>query len=158
MTLFSRVDDGSYVPGPDLYASMIGVIVGLGLATAAGLKVAFGGATWGVSTGLGACMAAGVFEVSRPQRISAGEKEILDAQFEDFVRFAGTRLQRSGSCHESEIFRAFRTEVPGYRDKEALTDFTLRQFVQQWAPGIKRTSNGFFKTLSLLPRVDPFGE
>ena len=156
MTLFSRVDEGTYVPGPDLYASMMGAIVVLGLATAVGLKAAFGDATWGVSTGLGACMAAGVFEVSRPQRISAEEKEILDAQFEDFVRFAEARLQRSGSCHESEIFRAFRTEVPGYRDKEALTDITLRLFVQQWAPGTDRTSNGFCKKLSLLPRVDPF--
>ena len=42
-----------------------------------------------------------------------------------------------------------------------LPDATLRQFIRNWAkqfyfPTAERTSNGFFKKISLKERVDPF--
>ena len=154
--LFCRVDDAAYEPSVGLlWAAWVSVFA-IALTTAAAFKVAFGDATWGVSTGIGACMAAGVFEISRPERMSASRKAVLDAQFADFVQFAEGRLQRTGSCHESEVFAAFRTEVEGYRNPENTSDLTLRRFVQQWAPQSKRTSKGFLKKLSVKPRLDPF--
>ncbi len=43
-----------------------------------------GDATWSVSTGLGACMAAGVYEVGRPRRVSAEEAADIDTRWRDF--------------------------------------------------------------------------
>lgn len=101
-------------------------------------------------------MAAAVFEISRPQRLSVAEKVEVDSQYYDFVQFAEKRLQQTGSCFESEVFSAFRTEIPGYRDSDHPSDATLRQFVKKWAPKSRRTANGFFKNVSLKERIDPF--
>ena len=43
-----------------------------------------GDATWSVSTGLGACMAAGVYEVGRPRRVTAEEAADIDTRWRDF--------------------------------------------------------------------------
>jgi hypothetical protein len=72
------------------------------------------------------------------------------------ARFADKRLQRSGRCHESEVFAAFRTSLPGYRSPDLLPDATLRSMVRNWHPGVERSANGYLKNLSLVPRVDPF--
>jgi hypothetical protein len=59
-----------------------------GVATAALFSAALGDATWSVSTGIGVCMAAGVYELGRPSRLSVGEAAALEAQWQDF-----------GECH-----------------------------------------------------------
>ena len=77
------------------------------------------------------------------------------------VRFAEERLQPRGSCHETEIFRAFRRSNARYREEEALPDPQLRRFIRNWAkqyiyPTAERTGNGYFKRISLKESVDPF--
>ena len=68
-----------------------------------------------VSSGIGACLAAGVYEVGRPRRLSVTEARQLEGQWQDFAAFAGRRLQRGGRCHESEVYGAFRKEFAKYR-------------------------------------------
>ena len=43
-----------------------------------------GDATWSVSSGIGTCAAAGLYEVGRPDRLSGQEAETLEAQWQDF--------------------------------------------------------------------------
>lgn len=70
-------------------------------------------------------------------------------------------MQPRGSCHETEIFNAFRKSNARYRSEDTLSDQTLRQFIRSWAkqyvyPTAERTGNGFFKRISLRERIDPF--
>ena len=62
-----------------------------GSLVAAGLSSALGDATWSLSTGLGSCLVAGIYEVGRPDRLSADEANQLDEQYQDF----GKRLRLS---------------------------------------------------------------
>ena len=55
-----------------------------GTLVASGLSAALGDATWAVSTGLGSCLIAGVYEVGRPDRLTAGEADALEQQYQDF--------------------------------------------------------------------------
>lgn len=70
--------------------------------------------------------------------------------------FANLRLQRSGRCHESEVFAAFRKELPKYRSPEVADDEQLRSFVRNWHPNASRSASGFLKGVSVAARVDPF--
>lgn len=72
------------------------------------------------------------------------------------VGFAKERLQRSGRCHESEVFAAFRRELPKYRSPEVADDEQLRSFVRSWHPKASRSASGFLKGVSVAARVDPF--
>ncbi|PSC69498.1 hypothetical protein C2E20_7018 [Micractinium conductrix] len=120
-----------------------------GVALAAGLEALLGDATWSVSTGLGACMFAGMYEVGRPRRLSVEEAQTLKGQWQDFKRFADARLQRGGRCHESEILRALGRELPRYRAERQLDSNTLRDLVRNWHRDADRTSNGYYKGISL---------
>jgi hypothetical protein len=74
--------------------------------------------------------------------------------------WAATRLQRSGRCHESEVFGAYRRARPKYRGEtgaEALPDALLRDLIRNYHPNLERTRTGYLKNLSLLPAVDAFG-
>ena len=70
--------------------------------------------------------------------------------------FANQRLQRDGRCHESEVFKAFRRDVPKYRAPDAVTDAQLRSFVRNWAPGGARSRTGYLRGVSVAARTDPF--
>ena len=77
------------------------------------------------------------------------------------ANFADERIQPRGSCHETEIFQAFRRSNAKYRTEEALSDNDLRQYIRNWAkqymyPTAERTANGYFKKISLVERTDPF--
>jgi hypothetical protein len=43
-----------------------------------------GDASWSVSTGIGACMAAALYEVGRPARLSVDEAQELERRWQDF--------------------------------------------------------------------------
>lgn len=75
-------------------------------------------------------------------------RRLLSTLSPSTVRFASARLQRSGRCHESEVLKALGRELPRYR---SLDSQTLRQLVRNWAPEADRSSQGFYKGLSLLP-------
>lgn len=68
--------------------------------------------------------------------------------------FANNKMQRSGRCHESEVFAAFRRSNGRYRSPDVLPDSTLRDMVRNWHPGVERTRTGYLKNVSLqaLPR------
>lgn len=99
--------------------------------------------------GIGACVAASVYEVGRPDRLSVEEAQALEAQWQDFARFADGALARSGRCHETEVFRAFRRAYGRYRSEEALSDARLRDMVRNWWGGAERSRAGWYKNLSL---------
>lgn len=67
--------------------------------------------------------------------------------------FAERRLQRSGRCHETEIWKAFEAENPQLRGIE---EKFLRDMVSNWEPYAQRTAAGFYKNVSVRPKVDPF--
>ncbi|KAG2423379.1 hypothetical protein HXX76_015345 [Chlamydomonas incerta] len=133
-----------------------GVCLASGLAISAVLQAGLGDSIWALSTGTGACLAAGVYEVGRPKRMNREEAAELDDQWRDFVGWANGRLVRSGRCHESELQTAFRKQFPRYRSQDALTDATFRSLVRNWAPDVDRTPNGFYRGVSLKPRVNEF--
>jgi hypothetical protein len=55
-----------------------------GVAIAASSSALLGDEIWAVSTGLGTCMAAGMFEVGRPKRMSVEEAQEKEAQWQEF--------------------------------------------------------------------------
>lgn len=65
-------------------------------------------------------------------------------------------MQRSGRCHESEVFSAFRSQYARYRSLEAVPDNILRDMVRNWHPSVDRTKTGYLRNLSLKARIDPF--
>ncbi|GIL79017.1 hypothetical protein Vretimale_75 [Volvox reticuliferus] len=133
-----------------------GICLVSGLAISFGLQAGLGDSIWALSTGTGACLAAGVYEVGRPKRLNLEETRQLDQQWRDFVGFAESRLVRSGRCHESEVAAAFRREFPRYRSREALSDGVLRDLIRNWHPDADRTPNGYYRNLSLAARVNAF--
>ncbi|KAJ9522378.1 hypothetical protein QJQ45_008154 [Haematococcus lacustris] len=130
------------------------LFAGAGLGVAGLWNSGLGDATWSVSTGLGACMAAFVYEVGRPRRLGVEEAQRLEGQWQDFAAWSSVRLQRAGRCHESEVFKAFRKAHAKYRTAEAISDAVLRDMVRNWHPSVERTPNGFYRNLSLAPTVD----
>lgn len=145
----TRLNDPAYEAPLPLKTAVGAITLATGTAMAVLFSGGLGDATWSVSTGLGACMAAGVYEVGRPTRMSKEQAVALELQWQDFATFAEEKLQRSGRCHETEVFRVFRRALPKYRDMEVLDDAVLRQMIKNWHPGVERTASGYYKGLSL---------
>lgn len=61
-----------------------------GCGVAYGLEAGLGDATWGVSSGIASCMAAGVYELGRPTRLSSSEAVQLEEQWQVFGARHGT--------------------------------------------------------------------
>jgi len=135
----SRVDAVEYEAPTWVNAVAAAACLLGGAALAAAISLSLGDATWSVSSGIGALVAAAVYEVGRPQRLSGSEAVRLEEQWQDFSKFAARRLQRGGRCHESEVWAAFRREHARYRSVEVLSDATLRTMVVNWFPEAERT-------------------
>ena len=71
------VDSVDFAYPPAVKAAVAGVFLLCGCSVAALLQWAFGEATWSVSTGLGSCIAAAVYELGRPARLSVEEAQAL---------------------------------------------------------------------------------
>jgi len=142
------------------YANVKALAYLLTVAQGAGIALVFNllldDSTWSVATGLGTLMAAGVYEVGRPRRLDVEEARELESQWVDFNQFADENLLKTGQCHESDIFSAFRKSHPAYRRPEVLSDLRLRDMVRNWHSGSSRTGTGFIKGVSLAPKRDPF--
>jgi hypothetical protein len=54
------------------------------------------------------------------------------------------------------VFTSFRAQHARYRSPDVLPDTALRDMVRNWHAGVDRSANGFYRNLSLRPRVDPF--
>ncbi|KAK9847275.1 hypothetical protein WJX84_011768 [Apatococcus fuscideae] len=148
----STQDVGYTAPLP-LQALTILFFIGAGTAASWLIHAGLGDATWSVSSGIGTCAAAGLYEVGRPERLSGQEAETLDAQWQEFAAWANERLQRSGQCHESEIFGSFRKQFARYRSPETLSDAALKDMVRNWHPNASRTANGYYKNVSVQAKV-----
>ena len=86
-----------------------------------------------------------------------------------YAGIAAERIALEGSCHETDVIRAFRAFFPRYRfadmgasaDGINLTDARVGELVKSWnvARGrpATRTSAGFWKGLSLVSRTDRGG-
>ena len=129
------------------------VCVGVGTTLARGVDAACGDTAWGIASGFGALAGAGMYEVGRPRRLSPQEQEELDRKWADFYAFAEERIVRGGRCHESEVEKAFRSTKGRYRDPGALKPGEVRKFIRNYAPYAERTSSGYYRNLSLAPRV-----
>lgn len=66
--------------------AIIACVMG-GTVTSVFFSKLLGGATWGVSTGFGSCMAAAIFEAGRPLRLTVDQKSELDEIYTDFRKF-----------------------------------------------------------------------
>ncbi|KAL4451760.1 hypothetical protein ABPG75_007422 [Micractinium tetrahymenae] len=137
-----------------LRAAAITLFGATGVAVAAAFQAFLGDATWSVSTGLGALMGAGMYEAGRPRRLNVEELQAKEALWQDFKRFADAGLQRRGRCHETDILRALGRAQPRYRADRQLDSMTLRSLVRNWHPEAERTTQGYYKGVSLLPAGD----
>lgn len=176
--------------------SFLGLFLPAGVLTACALDLSLGSATWSISGGLGALAAGGLFAAGRPPAAPAAgsaearRAEALRAAFASFAGGEGdadpfspparrrTVLVRSGRCHESEVFRAFR---PSRAARAALRDLgraaaaaegdgppsppptlesefsdnEIRAEMRSWhgrggRESERRTSQGYWKNLSLV--------
>lgn len=142
---------------PPLIARLIAVLVAVGSGTTAAyvLEQSLGEAQWSVSTGLGLCFLAGVFEAGRPKQLSAEETEELEELWQVFGEWADVKLQRKGQCHFNDISDAFRKYPTHgrFRSVDGLSDQKLRELIKNWHRDVRTTSAGFYKGLSLAPVV-----
>ena len=82
------------------------------------------------------------------------ELDVLEAQYADFVAFADESLERRGRCHGSEVSRAFRRKFGGAWGRDPALRAGPHTMILNWHPNVERTSNGYFKNLSLREGVD----
>ena len=78
------VDDVDYEHPAAVRAAAAVATVGAGCGTAFVLNAGLGDATWGVSSGIASCMAAGVYELGRPERLSGAQATELEDQWQIF--------------------------------------------------------------------------
>eukprot|EP00803_Ostreobium_quekettii_P010741 evm.model.scf_186.2 EVM.evm.TU.scf_186.2 scf_186:12967-16054(-) len=150
------INNPQYIVPVSLQAAAIFFFGISGTVVAALFHAALGGATWGLSTGLGSCFAAGIYEVGRPRRLSREEFEKQEGQFAEFARIADERLQKNGQCHESEILSVLKVSNVKYRRQDYLSDKDFQRLMRRWAPKSERTTYGYYKNVSVKPFVDPF--
>ena len=135
-----------YVAPPAVYAATYAAFAAAGVGAAAGLNLALGDGTWSVASGIGLCLSAGVYELGRPKRYTVDEARELDTQWVAFRDFADARLERSGQCHFTDVLGAFRR---AYRPADEISAKTVQSLVANWAPDARRTSNGYYRGLSV---------
>jgi hypothetical protein len=99
--LGQSVTDLGYKHSVMVYAIAMATTVCAGSCVAFALVEGLGDATWGVSSGIAACMAAGVYELGRPTRLSSEEAIQQEGQWQQF----GATLLQNCPCFEF-IWRA----------------------------------------------------
>lgn len=82
--------------------------------------------------GASASIWGGLFEVARPRLRTRSQEEERRAWEADFARFAEARLTASGTCHETEIVRAFRRSYPRYRAGRGISDREILELMRRW--------------------------
>ena len=73
-----------------------------------------------------------LYEVARPKLASRAEREQREVREADFIAFAEARLEAGGSCHETEIVKAFRRYYPKYRVNRGITDKEVYDLMRRW--------------------------
>ncbi len=152
---------------PAAQAATLLFFTACGCGVVAGFDWAFAGEdTWGLSAGIGFTMLSFVAELGSPRRFSNAELDILETQYADFLTFAEETLERKGRCHSTEVTRAFKRRFGSkYALSESrvnasdatardLSEKDLYTMILNWHPNAERTSNGYFKNLSLKEGAD----
>ena len=152
---------------PAAQAATLLFFTACGCGVVAGFDWAFAGEdTWGLSAGIGFTMLSFVAELGSPRRFSNAELDILETQYADFLTFAEETLERKGRCHSTEVTRAFKRRFGSkYALSESRVDASdatardlsekdLYTMILNWHPNAERTSNGYFKNLSLKEGAD----
>jgi hypothetical protein len=95
-----RVEEVDYEAPAYLRAAALALVVVGGVGTAALLELGLGDATWSVSSGIGMCLAAGVYELGRPERLSRDKAVELEGQWQVFGgwRALGLLARRTAAC------------------------------------------------------------
>jgi len=137
-----------YEAPTELRILSIMVAITWGILTAAVFELALEDSIWGISAGVGACFAAGLFEVGRPERLSPEQAKKLETQWQDFKEFADSNLQRQGRIHENELIGAFRKRSGKYRTEEQLEDARIKDMIKNWNSEVKRSRTGWLKNIS----------
>ena len=90
------INEASYTVPAWIHLTSYLVFALSGLGISLGLSYSLGDSTWALSTGIGSLLAAGMYEIGRPERMSTKEAVTLEAQYVEFVTFADDRLQVRG--------------------------------------------------------------
>jgi len=128
--------------------ALIFCILGVGVAYT--LESSLGESTWGVSSGIGFAALSGVYELGRPERLTAVEVVEREERYQAFLSFADARLSRSGRAHRSEIEKAFRRYNAAMGRQVIVDEQELKAFIRSFHPTCRPQKSGFYKNLSLL--------
>lgn len=76
-----------------LYVRALALVatIASGCCVAYALDAGLGDATWGVSSGIASCLAAGVYELGRPERLSVEKATMLEDQWQVFCALLSSR-------------------------------------------------------------------
>ena len=77
-------EDLAYEHPTYIRVAAVAFIVASGVAIATALDAGLGSATWGVSSGIATCLAACVYELGRPERLSADQAVELEGMYQLF--------------------------------------------------------------------------
>lgn len=140
---------GAPVPTADAAATALHTLPFLfaGIAVDAALRAVSAGA-WADAAGVSLAMYGGIYEAGRSSQSSKKVGEAEEAAFSAFQDFATRRLQRRGRCHLMDVRSAL---VQDSRLRR-VSDEQLRRFIRTYAPSARRTPNGYYRELSVLPR------
>ena len=78
------VDTVGYQHPPAVRAAALASCAASGVAIAVALEASLGDATWAVSSGIASCMAAGVYELGRPKRLTSDQAIELEEDWQVF--------------------------------------------------------------------------
>lgn len=126
-----------------------------GLSADAALRYWAGGnAVWAVSTGTSVALYAGVYELARMSTAQSLVSPEDMKRYDIFLDIADRALEPKGMCHFIDVRAAVRRD-PKAGSLRALSDDTLRRFVQNRYPRAKRSPNGFYRGLCIRSEDSP---
>lgn len=103
----------------------------------------------------------------RPTRVESDRTTLLRDEFSEFAQ-ARLSTRSGGSCHRTDVVRAFRRYFGKYRNEElegdyALTNLEIERLLKEWNRGsngnrAEMTSTGFYNGVSVNEQADVFVE
>ena len=159
--LKDRREELAATPPLKVRVPIFALFVAAGLLVSRLLTIAFEDQSFVVSIGICACIGGGFLEVIR-ERLPTREEHDLDSKLQqEFMVFAGERMEKGGRCHENDIIREFRTFYPRYRRRDmgstadgfSLSDDKIGDLAEDWnravgRPG-ERTRSGYWKGIKV---------
>lgn len=104
------------------------------------------GGSWSLAGGVFVMLWGGVFEAGRSGSMLVREED--EDEWVLFCEFAKVRMRTRGRCHLIDVVRAYRDYRGGRLE---VSQDLIRRFVRKWAPKARRSPNGFYRQLSVVP-------